>query len=209
MTHWEKRHWGRKIAAALILPVAAVLVAGCEPAEPAPQELPVEEQFGEEVDEARTGAADTPPKDFVYDVTYPYAVDYREGIPANLDELVGESIAVSAKISQIVSPRAFILSGSGSGNSTGDGLLVIHHQSLPGLSAGGTVGVRGVVHDSFDPSNIEQDLRWDGGSQSFKDSAGEPYINATNIDTSTAGSEAGADVEDIVQVEPEGTAEKP
>lgn len=201
MTHGKQNAWRNRAFAALALPLAAVWVSGCAPADRPPRELPAGEQFGKKVD-AAAEPADNPPNDFTYDVTYPYTPDYREGIPENLDQLTGESVAVSAEISRVVTQRAFILSGSG--DSTSDGLLVIHHQSLPGLSAGETVGVRGVVHDSFDPSTIAKERPSGQSGQLFSGSAGEPYINATNIDTGTFGPETGADVEDIVQVEPEG-----
>ncbi|KQO02140.1 hypothetical protein ASF21_16070 [Arthrobacter sp. Leaf234] len=149
--------------------MAAFGLVGCNSTSGTEEGADVEDIVEEEpvVDEADAG-----PYDGVYD----------QGFYDDVDTYVGEEVTVSADVNEILSPMSFTIAGTD--DTTVDALLVLHDTELPEVTAGLTVGVTGTVQEAFDLPTVEEEMGVDLDDAAFEDWDGEPYIEATSVDTS-------------------------
>ncbi|WP_422391886.1 hypothetical protein [Arthrobacter sp. N1] len=161
--------WKKRLAALSIAPMAAFGLVGCNSTSGTEEGADVEDIVEEEpvVDEADTG-----PYDGVYD----------QGFYDDVDTYVGEEVTVSADVNEILTPMSFTIAGTD--DTTVDALLVLHDTELPEVTPGLTVGVTGTVQEAFDLPTVEEEMGVDLDDAAFEDWDGEPYIEATSVDTS-------------------------
>lgn len=161
--------WKKRLAALSIAPMAAFGLVGCNSTSGPEEGADVEDIVEEEpvVDEADTG-----PYDGVYD----------QGFYDDVDTYVGEEVTVSADVNEILTPKSFTIAGTD--DTTVEALLVLHDTELPEVTPGLTVGVTGTVQEAFDLPTVEEEMGVDLDDAAFEDWDGEPYIEATSVDTS-------------------------
>jgi hypothetical protein len=161
--------WKKRLAALSIAPMAAFGLVGCNSTSGTEEGADVEDIVEEEpvVDEADTG-----PYDGVYD----------QGFYDDVDTYIGEEVTVSADVNEILTPMSFTIAGTD--DTTVEALLVLHDTELPEVTPGLTVGVTGTVQEAFDLPTVEEEMGVDLDDAAFEDWDGEPYIEATSVDTS-------------------------
>ena len=93
----------------------------------------------------------------------------------------GEEVAVSADISEVISPTSFTIAGTD--DATAESLLVVHDGTLKELAPDLAVRVTG-VHKTFGLPTVADDLDLDLGDALFEEGGAEPCIQATTIATS-------------------------
>lgn len=92
---------------------------------------------------------------------------------------VGQTVTVSADVNEIITPTAFTLGD----DLFGEPLLVVSGEPAPQLNPDSPVQVTGTVMQAFDLVAVESELGVDFDDALFTDFDGEPYIVASNIDT--------------------------
>ncbi|GAA1347091.1 hypothetical protein [Arthrobacter roseus] len=163
----SKTTWMKKAAAMSIVPIAAFGIVGCDSTSGTEEGTDVEDVVEEDDAAAAAGAYDG-----VYDQTF-----YDE-----MDTYVGEEVTVSADVNEILTPMSFTIAGTD--DTTVEALLVVHDTELPEVTSGLTVGVTGTVQEAFDLPTVEEEMGVDLDDEAYEDWDGEPYIEATNVDTS-------------------------
>lgn len=166
--------WFRKMAVAGILPFAAVGLVGCNSTSGTEEGADVEDVVEEEAPAEEAPAEDMAagPYDGVYDQTF-----YDE-----MDSYVGEEVILSADVNEIISPTSFTIAGTD--DTTVEALLVVSAEEMSEVTPGLTVEVTGIVQEAFDLPTVEEELGIDLDDAAFEDWDGEPYVEATAIDTS-------------------------
>ncbi|WP_258803152.1 hypothetical protein [Pseudarthrobacter sp. NS4] len=114
----------------------------------------------------------------------PFDGPYNQEFFDDLDLREGQEVTVSANVNRIITPEAFTIAGTE--DTTVDPLLVVHKDAQPELQPELTVKVTGTVHTAFDLMAVEKDLDVDLDDALFEDWDGEPYLQASTIDTSVA-----------------------
>lgn len=168
--------WFRKTAAAVVLPFAALGLAGCNSTSGSEQGADVEDVAEENVEEENV-AADEPA-----DVELAYDGVYDQAFYDDFDSYVGEKVTVSANVDEVVSNKSFTIAGTD--DTSVEEVLVLHEKKLSEINEGLTVKVTGKVMESFDVPTVEEEMNVDLDDESFEDWDGEHYIKATNVDTS-------------------------
>ena len=161
--------WKKRLAALSIAPMAVVGLVGCNSTSGTETGADVEDIVEEEpvVEDSDAG-----PYDGVYD----------QGFYDDVDTYVGEEVTVSADVNEILTPMSFTIAGTD--DTTVDALLILHDTELPEVTPGLTVGVTGTVQKAFDLPTVEEEMGVDLDDAAFEDWDGEPYIEATSVDTS-------------------------
>ncbi|WP_159617248.1 hypothetical protein [Arthrobacter zhaoguopingii] len=165
-----KNRWMKRAAAMSLLPMTALGVVGCSTSG-TEEGADVEDVVDEEVD-AGDPAAETGPYDGVYDSAF-----YDE-----MDSYVGEEVTLSADVNEVMSPMSFTIAGTD--DTTVEALLVVHDKEMPEVKPELTVSVTGIVHEAFDLPTVEEEMGIDLDDEAFEDWDGEPYVEATSVDTS-------------------------
>lgn len=91
--------------------------------------------------------------------------------------LEGRQVTVSAEVQQIVTERAFVISG---GDDPGPDPLLVVHPGGPEVALGAPVQVTGTVHQAFDLGRLDAvpDV---SDNRIYETYRGEPYIEATSV----------------------------
>jgi hypothetical protein len=92
------------------------------------------------------------------------------------ESLVGQSVTVTAEVSEVLTPAAFRIGGDGFGE---DGLLVLS-PAAGTLSEGQEVVVIGIVRQ-FERDQLEGDLGWDLGGFDFTTWSDENVLAARQV----------------------------
>lgn len=171
-----KMSWATRFGTVGALSLAALGLAGCGTSGPETgtdvediqEENPVEETTAEE-----TTAAGT-----MYDGVY------DQGFYDDLDSYEGQTVTVSAEVNEVISPSSFTIAGTD--ETTVEALLVVHDTQLSELQPELTVKVTGTVHKAFDLPTVEEETGLDLEDELYEQWNGEPYIQATEVDTSVA-----------------------
>lgn len=112
----------------------------------------------------------------------PYDGAYDRTFSDNFAQYDGEQVTLSAEVKEIISPVAFTIAGTK--DTPVDELLIVHAAEEPELLEGLTVSVTGTVHTSFDVEDAKSDLGVDLNEALYRGWNGEPYIEASTVDTS-------------------------
>ncbi|WP_246199670.1 hypothetical protein [Arthrobacter zhaoguopingii] len=112
----------------------------------------------------------------------PYDGAYDQTFSDNFARYDGERVTVSAEVNEIISPAAFTIAGTE--DTLADELLIVHAAEESDLLEGLTVSVTGTVHTSFDVQDAETDLGVDLNEALYRGWNGQPYIEASAVDTS-------------------------
>lgn len=98
----------------------------------------------------------------------------------------GQRVTVSAEVDQIVGPKAFTMA-----DDAGEELLVVHRALAPNVAVNTPVRVTGTVKKAFDIRAAEEFSRADFNDEAFGAFSAEPYIQASNIDTTVTPNQGG------------------
>jgi hypothetical protein len=158
------------------LSLAALGLAGCGTSGPETG-TDVEDVQEENVVEEPT-AEETAVEGTIYDGVYDR--DFYD----DLDSYERQSVTVSAEVNEIISPSSFTIAGTD--ETTVEALLVVHDKQLSELQPELTVKVTGTVHKAFDLPTVEEETGLDLEDELYEEWDGEPYIQATEVDTSVA-----------------------
>lgn len=100
---------------------------------------------------------------------------------AQVQSFVGQQATVTADVVQIIGPHAFAIA-----HRNGTQLLVVHREPAPNLTVNTPVRVTGTARPSFNVPAAQQFAGVDFKDDWFGAFDGEPYIVASNIDTTGA-----------------------
>ena len=175
-----KNLWMKRAAALSIVPVAALGLVGCNSTSGTEDGADVEDIVEEEPAAEEAVAEESVAGDPA--VAGPYNGVYDQTFYDEMDSYVGEEVTVSADVNEILTPMSFTIAGTD--DTTVEALLVLHDMELPEVTAGLTVGVTGTVQEAFDLPTVEEEMGVDLDDAAFEDWDGEPYIEATSVDTS-------------------------
>lgn len=177
----RSRHTTRTTTAAGVLAVAVLGIAGCG-ADEADTGTDVEDiTEGEVIETPVPGATETVVAPAPAPVGSPYVGPYNRQFFDDQLTYEGQEVTLTAEIEEIVSPQALEISDPN--DIELDPLLVIHDLDQPDLEEDQVVEVIGTVQASFDQTVVEQDLGIDLDDEMFADYAGEPYVQATEVNT--------------------------
>lgn len=147
-----------------VFAVSALTLTGCSDDTAGPE-------TGTDVEDIQEEEA-VGPYDGLYDTTF-----YD-----NIDSYVGEEVTVSADVNEIVSPTSLTIAGTE--DTDVEPMLVVSADEVSGLEPDLTVRVTGTVHEAFDLPTVEDEMGLDLDDELYDEFDGEPYIEATSIDTS-------------------------
>ena len=107
---------------------------------------------------------------------------YKGAYDAKFREWAGEHedsvVALTGTVKNVVNDNAFTLAGE----NDAEDFLVVSKDNTQGLTAGGKVSVRGVVHKAFDLPGVEDNIDVDFDDDDvFEGFDRDPYIVASNI----------------------------
>lgn len=91
--------------------------------------------------------------------------------------LEGQQVTVSAEVQQIVTERAFVISG---GDDAGPDPLLVVHPGGAEVALGTPVQVTGTVRQAFDLRRLDA-VPDDPDRRIYETFRGEPYIDATSV----------------------------
>ena len=184
MTLQEQKRWITRMAAAGIISLGAFGMVGCDTAgNEAGTDVEDVQEEGDNPDV--TGQATDAAGE---DVRTPLFVGpYDQAFNDEADIYVGEVVTVSANVNEIVTPMSFTIAGTD--ETTVDPLLIVHDGQMTDLSEGTAVEVTGTYQEAFDLPTVEENMDLDLEDDGFADHDKEPYIEATNIDTSVPAEE--------------------
>lgn len=111
---------------------------------------------------------------------------YDSDFETDVTSYEGETVTVSAEINEILGDQAFTIAGTE--DTDVEPLVVIHKDAMENLEAGTVVEVTGVVHKALDVPKVEDAIETDMDDVVLEDFEAEPYIEATNIDSSVESS---------------------
>ncbi len=111
---------------------------------------------------------------------------YDSDFETDVTSYEGETVTVSAEIDEILGDQAFTIAGTE--DTDVEPLVVIHKDVMENLEAGTVVEVTGVVHKALDVPKVEDAIETDMDDVVLEDFEAEPYIEATNIDSSVESS---------------------
>ena len=111
---------------------------------------------------------------------------YDSDFETDVTSYEGETVTVSAEIDEILGDQAFTIAGTE--DTDVEPLVVIHKDAMENLEAGTVVEVTGVVHKALDVPKVEDAIETDMDDVVLEDFEAEPYIEATNIDSSVESS---------------------
>ena len=97
---------------------------------------------------------------------------------ARIQSFEGQQVTVTADVVQIVAPNAFTIA-----DMRGEQRLVVHRELAPNVAVNSPVQVTGTAKKTFDIAVAEQFAGADFDDLAFRPYFGEPYIQASNIDT--------------------------
>jgi hypothetical protein len=100
---------------------------------------------------------------------------------------VGQTVTVSAQVNEIIGPNAFTMA-----DESGEQLLVVSATSVQNLAVDTPVQVTGTVKKAFNLPTAEQFAGADFNDAAFSQFGGEPYIQASNIDTTVTTNQNGS-----------------
>lgn len=177
----SKQSWMKKAAALSILPVTALGVTACD-GTTGPEEGAAVEDIVEE-DEAIEEDAVAEEADPALE---PYDGAYDEAFYEEKDSYVGEEVTLSADVNEVIDSTSFTIAGTD--DTTVEPLLIMHSLGGedPDLSPELTVQVTGTVMEAFDLPTVEEEMGVDLDDALYEDWDGEPYVEASKIDTSVA-----------------------
>lgn len=115
-------------------------------------------------------------------VVDPYVGLYDTAFYEDLDTYVGEEVTVSADVNEILSPMSFTIAGTE--DTSVESLLIVSASEMNDLESGLAVEVTGTVHEAFDLPTVESEMDVDLDDELYSEWDGEPYIEATAVDTS-------------------------
>lgn len=175
----SKHAWMKKAATLSILPVTALGITACNGTAGSEEGADVEDVVeGEEVINesavAEEADAAAEPYDGAYDATF-----YDE-----VNTYVGEEVTLSADVNEVIDATSFTIAGTD--DTTVDALLVVHPEDAPDVTNDLTISVTGTVMEVFDLATVEEEMGVDLDDALYEDWDGEPYLEATSIDTSVA-----------------------
>lgn len=97
---------------------------------------------------------------------------------SRIQSFEGQQVTTRADAVQIVAPNAFTIA-----HQSGKQLLVVHREPAPNVAVSTPVQVTGTAKKAFDIAAAEQFAGVDFNDAEFVFYNGEPYIQASNIDT--------------------------
>ena len=98
----------------------------------------------------------------------------------------GQQVTVSAEVDEIIGPNAFTIA-----DDAGEQLLVVSGGTRQ-LNRDTPVQVTGTVRRAFNLAEAEQFASGDFNDAAYTDFSGEPYIQASNIDTTVTTTQNGS-----------------
>lgn len=111
-----------------------------------------------------------------------YEGPYDEDFRSDLESYVGETVTISADVTEVITPASFTVTGPGDGEA--QPLLVIaQHGAVVEINAGVTVDVTGLMRRGLDPQAVEEELDVELDNEELENWRSEPYIQATEIET--------------------------
>lgn len=176
----RSRHTTRTTTAAGVLAVAVLGIAGCG-ADETDSGTDVEDITEGEVIESSPAPGATESVLAPPPVAGPYVGPYNRQFFDDQQTYEGQEVTLTAEIEEVVSPEALEISDPNDVEL--DPLLVLHSLDQPDLEEGQVVEVIGTVQASFDQATVEGDLGVDLEDELFADYAGEPYVEATQVNT--------------------------
>ncbi|MFH5823465.1 hypothetical protein [Georgenia sp. AZ-5] len=117
-------------------------------------------------------------------VVDPYVGPYDTPFYSDINSYSGQEVTVSGDVDEIVSATAFTIAGTEDTDVAP--LLVVSTTEVGGLEPDMTVSVTGTVHEAFDLATLEEQAGTDLDDELFDVWDGEPYIDASSVDTSVA-----------------------
>lgn len=118
------------------------------------------------------------------DAAGPYDGVYDSSFYDDVESYDGETVTLSADVNEVLTPTSFTIAGTD--DTEVEELLVVSADASNDLAADLTVEVTGMVHDAFDLTTAEEDLGTDLDDALYEDWDGEPFVEATLVDTSVA-----------------------
>ena len=129
-------------------------------------------QEGDVSDEEVTADDDIDPYDGIYgNDFYDSIVDYAD-----------TEVILSANVGEVLSDEAMTIAGTE--DTSVEPLLVIHEEPVADLEADLTIQVTGIAYEEFEIADVEERTGLDLDDEQFEEWEGEPYVEATQIDSS-------------------------
>ncbi|WP_035780657.1 hypothetical protein [Arthrobacter sp. H14] len=162
--------WLRKTAAAVILPFAALGLAGCGGGEDTagPEESADVQDITEDDGVEESEAADSR-----------YDAAYDQAFVDEMDTYVSETVTLSAKVNDDITPKFFSIAGTD--DTDVEPLLVMHGEDTMDVQDGLTVKVTGTLHKALDIAALEENMGVDLNESALENWNGEPYLEAGEI----------------------------
>ena len=170
--HQWAEQWPRRAAAAVALSVTALGVAACGTSA---------DDSGDDVGEAQEqltgGDAGT------------YTGPYDRAFIDDAATLVDAEVTLTAQVAEVVSPVAFTITGAE--ETVTEPLLVVNFdEDTSGLGTGDLVEVTGTYREAYNVPSAEEDLRETPGVEQLAHYDGEPYLEATDVESTRRASTA-------------------
>lgn len=159
------RHPTTRTTAAALAAVAGLGLAGCGGSA---------DRSGDDVGEARQQPAGEDPGT--------YTGPYDEAFVDDASTLVDADVTLTAQVEEVVSPVAFTITGAEE-TATEPLLVVNFDEDTSGLDTGDLVEVTGTYREAYNVPTAEEDLRETPGVEELARYDGEPYVEATDVES--------------------------
>lgn len=123
-------------------------------------------------------------QDAVEEEGYAYDGIYDASFYDDVQSYVGQEVTLSANVNQVISPMAFTIAGTG--DTEVSEMLVVSSNENSELQPDLAVQVTGTVRQAFEVPAVEEELGIELDDSLYSDWEGQPYLVASNIDTSVA-----------------------
>lgn len=170
-----REHHSTRKAAASLLAVAALGLAGCGNGE---SETGTDVEDVQESEVLESSPAPQEGEGTTADVVAPYNGAYNRDFSDDRALYEGQEVTLTGEVEDVVSPNALQLSDPDDVEL--GSLLVLHDADLPELEDGAMVELTGTLQASLDVASAEEDLGVDLGDE-LTDMEGESYVRATDI----------------------------
>lgn len=111
-----------------------------------------------------------------------YTGPYDQAFVDDAATLVDADVTLTAQVEEVVSPVAFTITGA-EGTGTEPLLVVNFDEDTSGLDTGDPVEVTGTYREAYNAPAAEEELRGTPGVEQLARYDGEPYVEATDVES--------------------------
>ncbi len=112
----------------------------------------------------------------------PYDDIYGEDFFESITDYIDTEVVLSATVGEVLSDTALTIAGTE--DTTVEPLLIIHAEPVDGLERDIVVQVTGIPYSRLGIAEVEERMGLDLDDEQLAEWEGQPYVEATRIDTS-------------------------